>query len=113
MVAAAGGAATMWPARSTMNRPARFITAVAVGSVLLLALSAYLHSWGGVVLLLLGAAAIAWYRAQVAEGEAAERFFGDMGEETRMPNYQGGGSPSEMPLDRTLPGRSHPPAKGP
>jgi hypothetical protein len=96
-----------------MSRPARYITALAVISVLLLALSAYLHSWGGIVLLVLGAVAIAWYRAQVAEGEAAERFFGDMGEETRLPNYQGGGSPSEMPLDRTLPGRSHPPANRP
>lgn len=94
-----------------MSRPARFITAVAVASILLLVLSAYLHSWGGVVLLVLGAAAIAWYRAQVAEGEAAERFFGDMGEETRLPNYQGG-TPSEMPLDRTMPGRTRPPANG-
>jgi hypothetical protein len=102
----------MWPACPIMSRPARYITALAIVSVLLLVLSAYLHSWGGIVLLVLGAAAIAWYRAQVAEGEAAERFFGDMGEETRLPNYQGGGSPSEMPLDRTLPGRSHPP-KGP
>jgi hypothetical protein len=100
----------MWPARPIMSRPARFITALALASVLLLLLSAYLHSWGGVVLLVLGAIAIAWYRAQVAEGEAAERFFGDMGEEeTRLPQYQGG-SPSEMPLDRTLPGRVRPPA---
>lgn len=102
----------MGPARPAMSRTARYITALAVASILLLALSAYLHSWGGIVLLVLAAAAIAWYRAQVAEGEAAERFFGDMGEETRLPTYQGGGSPSEMPLDRTLPGRSHPPANG-
>ena len=75
--------------------------------------SNHLHSWGGIVLLVLGAGAIAWYRAQVAEGEAAERFFGDMGEETRATTFQGG-SPSEMPLDPTLPGRrARPPADGP
>jgi len=95
-----------------MNRTARFITAVALGSIVLLGLSAYLHSWGGVVLLVLGAGAIAWYRAQVAEGEAAERFFGDMGEETRLTNFQAGGA-SEMPLDSGLPAPAGPPADAP
>ena len=94
-----------------MSRHARFIAAAALGSIVLLGLSAYLHSWGGIVLVLLGAGGIAWYRAQVAEGEAAERFFGDMGEETRLPTYQGG-SASELPLEPPLPGaRPRPPAE--
>jgi hypothetical protein len=96
-----------------MSRNARYIAAVVLVSVLLLGLSFYLHSWGGIVLLFLGAGAIAWYRAQVAQGEAAEPFFGDMGEETRLTGFQGG-SPSEMPLDRTMPGTSAaPPVEGP
>ena len=81
-----------------MNRNVRFIAALVLVSIVLLGLSAYLHSWGGIVLLVLGAGAVAWYRAQVAEGEAAERFFGDMGEETRLTNFQAGGA-SEMPVD--------------
>jgi len=97
-----------------MSRSARFTLATAFASVLLLGLSAYLHSWGGVVLLVLGAAAIAWYRAQVAQGEDAERFFGDAGEETRMTGFQGG-SASELPMDHQLPrnGTSHPPPEAP
>ncbi|HET8745449.1 MAG TPA: hypothetical protein VFM98_07580 [Ramlibacter sp.] len=84
-----------------MSRPARFIAAAAFACVVLLGLSAWLHSWGGIVLVVLGAAAIAWYRAQVAEGEADERFFGDMGEETRVTHFQGG-SASELPMDTEL-----------
>jgi hypothetical protein len=86
-----------------MSRRARFIAAAVAGSLALLALSVWLHSWGGIVLVVLGAGAIAWYRAQVAEGEAAERFFGDMGEETRATGFQGG-SASELPVDRPVPG---------
>jgi hypothetical protein len=85
-----------------MSRRTRFIAAAVAGSLALLALSLWLHSWGGIVLVLLGAGAIAWYRAQVAEGEAAERFFGDMGEETRLTGFQGG-SPSELPGERPVP----------
>jgi len=81
-----------------MSRTALFTAVAVLASVVLLGLSLYLHSWGGVVLLALGAGAVAWYRAQVAEGEAAEPFFGDMGEETRLTNFQAGGA-SEMPLD--------------
>jgi hypothetical protein len=95
-----------------MNRTARFIAAVALASIVLLGLSAYLHSWGGIVLLALGAGAIAWYRAQVAEGEAAERFFGDMGEETRLTNFQAG-SASELPLEAGSPAPARPPADTP
>ena len=55
--------------------------------------------WGGLVLVAVAAAGGAWYRVQVARGEAAEQFFGDMGEETRMTSFQQG-SPSEMsPLE--------------
>jgi hypothetical protein len=93
-----------------MHRTARYIAAAALASIVLLGLSAYLHSWGGIVLLALGAVAIAWYRAQVAEGEAAERFFGDMGEETRLTNFQAGGA-SEMPLDAAGSTSARPPAE--
>jgi hypothetical protein len=86
-----------------MSRPARLLAAAAFAVVVLLALSAYLHSWGGVALVLVGAAGFAWYRVQVARGEAAEQFFGDAGEDTRLTQFQGG-SPSEMPVDRGSPG---------
>jgi len=95
-----------------MSRTARFIAAAVAASLALLGLSAWLHSWGGIVLVLLGAAAIAWYRAQVAEGEAAEPFFGDMGEETRLTSFQAG-SASEMPLEPELPGTPMPGDKTP
>ena len=94
-----------------MTRTARFLAIAVLASLVLLGLSAYLHSWGGIVLLVLGAAAVAWYRAQVAEGEAAERFFGDMGEETRLTNFQAGGA-SELPVDRTLAGDARKPGDG-
>jgi hypothetical protein len=93
----------MGPARIAMNRTARFVAAAAVVSLVLLGLSAYLHSWGGLVLLVLAGGAVAWYRAQVAEGEAAERFFGDMGEETRLTGFQGG-TASELPAERPAAG---------
>ena len=79
-----------------MKRPARLLAAAAIAAVLVLALSWYLHSWGGLALIAVSAAGYAWYRAQVARGEAAERFFGDAGEDTRLTAIQGG-SPSEMP----------------
>lgn len=90
-----------------MSRSTRFFSAVVVVGVLLLGVALALRSWGGVALIVLAGAAGAWYRAQVAEGEAAERFFGDMGEETRLTGFQGG-SPSELPLDRTLSGSARP-----
>ena len=79
-----------------MRRSTRLRTATAIGVVLVLALSWYLHSWGGVALIAVAAAGYAWYRVQVARGEAAERFFGDAGEDTRLTGFQAG-SPSEMP----------------
>lgn len=73
----------------------------AVAAVLVLVLSWHLRSWGGLALVAVGAAGYAWYAMQVARGEAAERFFGDAGEDTRLTSFQGG-SPSEMsPLERT------------
>jgi len=80
-----------------MTRSARLLAATAIGVVLVLALSWYLQSWGGLAFLAVAAAVYAWYRVQVARGEAAERFFGDAGEDTRLTGFQGGGSPSEMP----------------
>lgn len=77
--------------------------AAALAAVLLLSLSLYLQSWGGVALVVLAAGGFAWYRVQVARGEAAEQFFGDAGEDTRLTSFQGG-APSEMqPFGRTLP----------
>ena len=82
-----------------MTRPARLLAAAAIAAVLVLSLSAYLHSWGGVALVVVAVGAYAWYRIEVARGEAAEQFFGDGGEDTRLTSFQGG-SPSEMPVDR-------------
>ena len=78
-----------------MKRPASLLP-VAVAAALVLGLSAWLRSWGGLALLAVLAAGFAWYRVQVARGEAAEQFFGEVGEDTRLTSFQGG-SPSEMP----------------
>ena len=86
-----------------MTRRKRLILAATVAALLVLGLSWYMHSWGGVVLVTVAGAGFAWYRVQVARGEAAEQFFGDVGEDTRLTSFQAG-SPSEMPpLDRTVP----------
>lgn len=87
-----------------MSTNARLITAAAVVCALLVALSLYLRSWGGVALVVMATAGFAWYRIQVMRGEeAAERFFADAGEDTRLTSFQGtvfpNGSPSEMPVD--------------
>ena len=91
-----------------MTRNARMIAAVAIACVVLVAVSLYLKSWGGVALVVMGAAGFAWYRIQVMRGEEdTERFFDDAGEETRLTSFQGTtgfqhASPSEMPVDRPL-----------
>jgi hypothetical protein len=59
----------------------------------------WFRSWGGLALVVVGAIGVIWYRMQVARNAAAEDFFGDAGEETRLTGFQGG-SPSEMPVDR-------------
>lgn len=94
-----------------MKPSARTLTlAAAIGAAAVLALSWYLRSWGGVALVAMAAAGYAWYRVQVARGEAAERFFSDAGEDTRVTSFQAG-SPSEMPpLERT---RTDEPPPGP
>jgi hypothetical protein len=73
-----------------MRRPERFFAAAVVASLLVLALSYLLRSWGGVMLVALGAGAAAWYRAQVAEGEEGQAFFGDAGEDSRQSVLQPG-----------------------
>jgi hypothetical protein len=88
-----------------MTPNARLIAAAAVVGALLIGVSLYLKSWGGVALVLVSAAGLAWYRIQVARGrEASEQFFADPGEDTRLTSFQGTGfqnaSPSEMPVDR-------------
>ena len=85
-----------------MTRSSRFLALAALVALLLLGLSLYLRSWGGVALVLVAAAGLAWYRVQVARGEDAERFFGDAGEDTRLTSFQAG-APSEMPVDRGAP----------
>jgi hypothetical protein len=82
-----------------MAHRATLILAAALLAVAL-AVAAWLRAWGAMVLLVLLAGAFGWYRAQVARGAAAERFFGDAGEDTRMTALQ---SPSEMPVDRQPP----------
>lgn len=77
----------------------RLTALVIVAALLLLGLSMYLRSWGGVALVVVAAGGFLWYRVQVARGEEAERFFGDAGEDTRLTSFQAG-SPSEMPADR-------------
>jgi fatty acid desaturase len=88
------------------SRPRLTAAAAIVFALLLLVLCLYLRSWGGLALLLVGAAGVVWYRTQVARGEEdADRFFADAGEETRLNSFQGtgfhGASPSEMPIERT------------
>lgn len=82
-----------------MTRSTRLILIAAIVVAVLLGVSIYMRSWGGVVLVLTAAAGFVWYRVQVARGEAGEQFFGDAGEETRLTSFQAG-SPSEMPVDR-------------
>jgi hypothetical protein len=89
-----------------MKRSHRLIFAAAVAVLLVVVLSIYLHSWGGLVLLAVAGGAFAWYRIQVARSEAAEQFFGEVGEDTRLTSFQGG-SPSEMPGPERNP--PHPP----
>jgi hypothetical protein len=92
-----------------MKRSVRLLAAAVLAAAIVLALSWYLHSWGGVALVAVAAAGFAWYRIQVARGEAAERFFGDAGEDTRLTGFQGG-SPSEMPPLERGPGKQGEPA---
>jgi hypothetical protein len=87
----------------------RVALAALAATVLVLAMSWYSHSWGGVALVVVAAAGVTWYRVQVARGEAAERFFGDAGEDTRLTSFQAG-SPSEMsPLEHGSPREGEPP----
>jgi hypothetical protein len=79
-----------------MKRLAFLVLAVAVAA--LAVLCAWKGYWGAAALLAIGLGAALWYRREVKRGEAAEQFFGDLGEETRMTVQQG--SPSEMPVDR-------------
>ena len=93
-----------------MTTSTRLLIAALAGALLVLALSWYLHSWGGIALVAVAGAGFAWYRVQVARGEAAERFFGEAGEDTRLTAFQGE-SPSEMtPLERSAGDAAQPPA---
>jgi hypothetical protein len=85
-----------------MTRPQRLTVFAIVVALALLALSVYLRSWGGIALLAVAAGGFTWYRVQVARGQAAEQFFGDAGEDTRLTGFQGG-PPSELSDQRTRP----------
>ncbi|MGV3570693.1 MAG: hypothetical protein ACO1PB_08840 [Ramlibacter sp.] len=67
----------------------------------LAAIAAWFRAWGLLTLVVVGGAGLAWYRLQVARSAATEKFFGDMGEDTRLTGFQG--APSEMPVDRQPP----------
>ena len=82
-----------------MTRSHRLLAFAALVAAVLLGLSVYLRSWGGVALVVAAAVGLVWYRVQVARAEATEQFFGDPGEDTRLTSFQAG-SPSEMPVDR-------------
>lgn len=90
-----------------MPRTSTFLLVAACAA--LAAIAAWYRSWGLMVLVLVGGAGYAWYRVQVDRGAETDKFFGDLGEETRLTGFQGGGSPSEMPVD---PPPAAPPAPG-
>lgn len=75
---------------------------IAAACAIVAAVALYLRAWGLLALAVVGGVGFAWYRIQVARSAAAEKFFGDVGEETRLTAFQGG-SPSEMPVDRQPP----------
>ena len=83
-----------------MSRTTCFLLLVFVYAGLV-GLSAWLKSWGGIALLVVGGVGWAWYRVQVARTAAAEKFFGDAGEDTRMTGLQTA-MPSEMPMDQAV-----------
>lgn len=77
-----------------MSRLAILICAIV--AVVTMAFAVWLRAWGLLALVAVGTVGFTWYRIQVARSAAAEKFFGDGGEETRLTGFQGG-SPSEMP----------------
>ena len=81
-----------------MNHPKFLLAFAALAALVLVGVSLYLGMWGGLVLVAVAAAGLAWYRLQVARGREGDQFF-DQGEDTRLTQMQGG-SPSEMPVDR-------------
>lgn len=85
-----------------MTRATHLILVALVVAVLL-GVAWWQRSWGALALLLVGGIGWGWYRTQVRRSAAAQEFFGDVGEETRLTGFQGG-SPSEMPVDRPPPG---------
>lgn len=87
-----------------MHFPHRSDLLLAVPAVALAAVAAWFRAWGLLALVVAGGAGLVWYRLQVARSAASEKFFGELGEETRLTGLQG--SPSEMPADRS-------PAKAP
>jgi hypothetical protein len=84
-----------------MSRTTRYLL-LAFAYAGLVFLAGWQRSWGALALLVVGGVGWVWYRMQVARTEAAERFFADVGEDTRLTALQGA-SPSEMPVDRPAP----------
>jgi hypothetical protein len=92
-----------------MRRP--YIVMLIVAAALLAGAAAWFRAWGLLALVLVGGAGYAWYHLQLARSAASEKFFGDMGEETRLTAFQG--SPSEMPAAAPAPSAAPAPAPTP
>lgn len=84
-----------------MARIVHLALAALVATVLLV-VAWWFQSWGALAFLFVAGVGWGWYRVQVARSAAAEKFFGELGEETGLTGFQGG-SPSEMPVDRRPP----------
>lgn len=80
-----------------MPRPST-LALIAAGAVLA-GIAGWSRAWGLLALVLVGGAGYAWYRVQVDRNADTEKFFGDMGEETRLTGFQAGPA-SELPADR-------------
>lgn len=79
-----------------MTRSTLVIAAVAAAVA---GVAAYYRYWGAIALVAVLMAGYGWMRWRATRNPVTEKFFEDMGEETRMTHIQGG-SPSEMPVDR-------------
>lgn len=84
-----------------MSRNTVLISLAAAGVA---AIAGYYRYWGAIALVAVLMAGYGWMRWRATRNPVTEKFFEDMGEETRMTHIQGG-SPSEMPVDREPPDR--------
>jgi len=73
---------------------------IALAAVAVAAIAGYFRYWGAIALVAVLLGGYLWMRWRNSRHHDTEKFFEDAGEETRLTNIQGG-SPSEMPVDRT------------